>query len=151
MFLVCFYTELRKKQITSLFQIPKNLKYKRRHIQCLCFFGQTYEPTIGLHLILRLWWLFLHSWLVALCDCLILGLHRCGRWSEGWVSSSWGNSSPGQLHLLPCPSLPFPVVLSEHPVQSNPGRGPSAPLFPLAAGSPSLIFSDVTVRREWPA
>lgn len=69
------------------------------------------------------------GWLHCVTYWLSAGLHKCGRWSEGWVRSSWGNSSPSQLPLLLSPSLPFPVSLSEHSVQSNPGYGPSASPF----------------------
>lgn len=50
----------------------------------------------------------------------------------GYLSDECG--LPGvdlnQLSLLPCPILSFPVILSEHPVQSNPGWSLSDPPFP---------------------
>lgn len=78
-------------------------------------------------------------------------LHRCGRWSEGWVSSSWGNSSLSRLPLLPCPDLSFPVVLSAQRVQSNPKQSPSAPPFPSLVVSIAAVLRCHCGEREWPA
>lgn len=72
---------------------------------------------------------------LTVCDCLSSGLHRCGRWSEGWVSSSWGNSRPSQLPPSPC-------------AHCNPTQGAAPPLL-HAPSLPAQMSQWRMTRLSW--
>lgn len=69
--------------------------------------------------------------------------------SGGWVRSSWGNSSPLPAGpCSPCPSRPFPVVLSAR-FECNRAQGAVPGLLHSALHRPpSLLFSHVSVKED---
>lgn len=104
-----------------------------------------YAISIYIDCNLRLWWPILNFWLVALCD-LDTGLHRCGKWSERWVNSSW--VMVAMICSPCCPAQIFPFPLSYLSIQCNLNQG-AVPLFlhSLCSRSP-LLISQMSLWRE---
>lgn len=134
--------------IKYLYRLFKFLGNATRASSSIAFCGH-YAISIYIDSNLRLWWPILNFWLVALCD-LDTGLHRCGKWSEGWVNSSW--VMVAMICSPCCPAQIFPFLLSYLSIQCNLNQG-AVPLFlhSLCSRSPLLVFSNVTVKREWPS